>query len=171
MSGSFRRSIVILLGIVVLSKICCSAQGEKSARALKSRLRTSKSWRLVVSLTQSQSTSHSRVMHAATDYKSEIQAAWEKTRSDASLTDIEISYVEAREIPVTDSLSYPLSLLNKFCMDIENGKTILSIVVGGGPAARFLVTAASSLNLPTLWFPFTYRDFIQQVRNSFFSYY
>ena len=162
MGGSSWGSIVILLGVLFCAQVYCAAEGDKSVRALKSRLRTSSSWRLVVSFAQSQ-TSHGRVIHAVTDYRNEIQAAWEKTRSDASLADVEISYVEARETPVTDSLSYPLSLLNKFCMDIENGKTILSIVVGGGPAARFLITAASSLNLPTLWLPYTYRDFIQQV--------
>lgn len=161
MSGSSWGCLVILLGVVVCWQLCCAAENDKSIRSLKNRLRSS-SWRLVVSFTQSQ-TAHGRVIHAATNYKNNIQVAWEKTRADASLADIELSYVEARETPVTDSLSYPLSLLNKFCSDIENGKTILSVVIGGGPAARFLVSAASSLNLPTLWLPFTYRDFLQQV--------
>ncbi|XP_051161852.1 uncharacterized protein LOC127281913 isoform X2 [Leptopilina boulardi] len=165
MSGSsWGRLVIIIIGVVICWQLSCAAESDKSVRSLKNRLRSS-SWRLVVSFTQS----HGRVIHTATNYKNDIQSAWEKTRADASLEDIELSYVEARETPVTDSLSYPLSLLNKFCLDIENGKTILSIVIGGGPAARFLVSAASSLNLPTLWLPFTYRDFLQQGQKARFE--
>lgn len=161
MSSFSWGSLVIIVGVVICWQLSCASENDKSVRSLKNRRRSS-SWHVVVSFTQSQ-TAHGRIIHAATNYKNDIQTAWEKTRADASLTDIELTYVEARETPVTDSLSYPLSLLNQFCEDIENGKTILNIVIGGGPAARFLVSAASSINIPTLWLPFTYRDFLQQV--------
>lgn len=89
---------------------------------------------------------------------------------EASQSEVEVSYVEARMSPISDSLSYPLSLINKFCTDIENGKTVLSLVIGGGPAARFLITAAASLNLPALWLPMTHRDFLRQVSQTFQQY-
>ncbi|XP_043483125.1 uncharacterized protein LOC122511745 isoform X3 [Leptopilina heterotoma] len=167
MSSSSWGSLVIIVGVVICWQLSCASESDKSVRSLKNRRRSS-SWHVVVSFTQSQ-TAHGRIIHAATNYKNDIQTAWEKTRADASLTDIELTYVEARETPVTDSLSYPLSLLNQFCEDIENGKTILNIVIGGGPAARFLVSAASSINIPTLWLPFTYRDFLQQGQRARFE--
>ena len=144
--------IIIYLGIFINFKVLCNADADKAARATKSRLRSSHSpWRLVVCLSQSQTPS-----------RMDVQRAWEEVRMEASQSDIEVSYVEARS-PMSEALMYPLSLINTFCNDIENGKTVLSLVIGGGSAARFLITAAASLNLPALWLPMTHRDFLRQV--------
>lgn len=132
--------------------------GDKSTRSANNNNKggrgrgKSAPWRLMFCLTQA---------HAP--LKSEVQKAWEEARLESPQAELDVSYVEARVTPVTDSLSYSLLLLNRFCADVEKGKTILNIVVGGGPPARFLVTAANSLNLPTLWLPFTHKDFLRQV--------
>lgn len=149
---------------VLLAEVKCEADvatGDKSTRSAnkggggggRGRGRGAP-WRLMFCLTQA---------HAP--LKSEVQKAWEEARLESPQAELDVSYVEARVTPVTDSLSYSLLLLNKFCVDVERGKTILNIVVGGGPPARFLVTAANSLNLPTIWLPFTHKDFLRQVRN------
>ncbi|KAG7212509.1 hypothetical protein KM043_012819 [Ampulex compressa] len=139
-------------GALVCSLIVCRADTLRNTRATKARLRASyASWRIVVCLTQPQ-----------TPLKADVQRAWEEARLQSPQADMDVSYIEARMTPMTDSLSYPLSLLNKFCTDIEGGKTVLSLIIGGGSAARFLVTAAAALNLPALWLPFMHRDFLRQ---------
>ncbi|GAB1859040.1 Glutamate [NMDA] receptor subunit 3A [Camponotus japonicus] len=144
--------VVILLLLGASVSVSGTADAAKSLRAAKARLRSSyASWRIVVCLTQPQ-----------TPFKTDVQKAWEEARLESFHADMDVSYIEARMAPMTDSLSYPLSLLNKFCTDIEGGKTVLSLIIGGGSAARFLVTAAAALNLPALWLPFTHRDFLRQ---------
>lgn len=143
--------IFLLLGASVL--VSGTADAAKSLRAAKARLRSSySSWRIVVCLTQPQ-----------TPFKTDVQKAWEAARLESLHADMDVSYIEARMTPMTDSLSYPLSLLTKFCTDIEGGKTVLSLIIGGGSTARFLVTATAALKLPVLWLPFTHRDFLRQV--------
>ncbi|XP_047343769.1 uncharacterized protein LOC124946711 isoform X1 [Vespa velutina] len=154
MSGSaLRIAFFLFLGFSTSLLIFNKVDATKSIRAVKARLKTSySSWRIVVCLTQPQ-----------TLYKMDFQRSWEEARLESSSqTDMEVSYIEARITPLTDSLSYSLSLLNKFCTDIEGGKTVLSLIIGGGSAARFLVTAATALNLPALWLPFAHRDFLRQ---------
>ncbi|KZC09190.1 Glutamate [NMDA] receptor subunit 3A, partial [Dufourea novaeangliae] len=122
----------------------------RSARAISGRLRSPySSWRIVLCLTQSQSS-----------FKTDIQTSWDDARLKSSHADMNVSYIEAP--PATDAHSYPLSLLNKFCTEIKGGKTVLSLIIGGGSAARFLMTAAAALNLPALWLPFTHEDFLRQ---------
>ncbi|XP_014481559.1 PREDICTED: uncharacterized protein LOC106747979 [Dinoponera quadriceps] len=151
MPGSY-TGVVILLLLGASMLVSGTADAAKSLRAAKARLKSSEaSWRIVVCLTQPQ-----------TPLKPDVQRAWEQARLESFHADMEVSYIEARMTPMTDSLSYPLSLLNKFCTDIEGGKTVLSLIIGGGSAARFLVTAAAALNLPALWLPFTHRDFLRQ---------
>ncbi|XP_025162412.1 uncharacterized protein LOC105189093 [Harpegnathos saltator] len=151
MPGSYTGVVILLLlGASVL--VSGTADAAKSLRAAKARLRSSyASWRIVVCLTQPQ-----------TPFKTDVQRAWEEARLESFHADMDVSYIEARMTPMTDSLSYPLTLLNKFCTDIEGGKTVLSLIIGGGSAARFLVTAAAALNLPALWLPFTHKDFLRQ---------
>ncbi|XP_043258883.1 uncharacterized protein LOC122401043 isoform X2 [Colletes gigas] len=147
---SWKVVFLFLLGVSFCSIASCTTNTSRSMRALKGRLRTSyASWRIVLCLTQSQSS-----------FKTDIQKAWEKARLESSHADMNVSYIEAP--PKIDSLSYPLSLLNKFCTEIKSGKTVLSLIIGGGSAARFLVTAAAALNLPALWLPFTHEDFLRQ---------
>lgn len=154
MLGSY-SGVIILLLLGASVSVSGTADAAKSLRAAKAKLRSSyASWRIVVCLTQPQ-----------TPFKTDVQKAWEEARLESFHADMDVSYIEARMTPMTDSLSYPLSLLNKFCTDIEGGKTVLSLIIGGGSAARFLVTAAAALNLPALWLPFTHRDFLRQVRN------
>ncbi|XP_043285418.1 uncharacterized protein [Venturia canescens] len=153
------RSVILWLAILFNLQASCEAEADKAARATKSRQRTAHSpWRLVVCLSQPQTPS-----------RMDVQRAWEEVRMEASQSEIEVSYVEARMTPMTDSLSYPLSLITKFCSDIEHGKTVLSLVIGGGSAARFLITAAASLNLPSLWLPMTHRDFLRQGKSGRFE--
>lgn len=149
-----RLSLFLLLLISLNYKYSASSVvTNKTERAAKGRSRTSQSpWRLVVCLSHSQSPS-----------RTDVQRAWEAARIESSQSELEVSYLEGRMTPMTDSLSYPLALVNKFCTDIENGKTVLSIVIGGGSASRFLMTAADSVNLPALWLPMTHRDFLRQV--------
>ncbi|XP_063988018.1 uncharacterized protein LOC135168078 isoform X2 [Diachasmimorpha longicaudata] len=128
-----------------------SALNNKTERATKNRSRGQSPWRLVICLSHSQSPS-----------RNDVQRAWEAARIESSQSELEVSYIEGRMTPMTDSMSYPLALVNKFCTDIENGKTVLSIVIGGGSASRFLITAADSINLPALWLPMTHRDFLRQ---------
>nr|QNL15098.1 ionotropic receptor 1 [Aulacocentrum confusum] len=159
MRGDLLRLVLLLVwGIISchLLSVSCTAHpnnnNNKTERAAKSRLKSSNSpWRLVISLSHSQSPS-----------RTDVQRAWEEARIESIQNELEVSYVEGRMAPMSDSLSYPLAFMNKFCTDIENGKTILSIVIGGGSAARFLMTAAASLNLPSLWLPMTHRDFLRQ---------
>jgi len=151
MLGSY-SGVVILLLLGASVSVSGTADATKSLRAAKAKLRSYASWRIVVCLTQPQ-----------TPFKTDVQRAWEEARLESFHADMDVSYIEARMTPITDSLSYPLSLLNKFCTDIEGGKTVLSLIIGGGSAARFLVTAAAALNLPALWLPFTHRDFLRQV--------
>ncbi|XP_017794077.1 PREDICTED: uncharacterized protein LOC108575709 [Habropoda laboriosa] len=141
---------VLLLFVLGISFCLCSTDSTRSARAFKGRFRTSyAAWRVVLCLTQPQGS-----------LKTDVQKAWEKARLDSSHADTNVSLIEAP--PKTDSLSYPLSLLNKFCNEIKGGKTVLSLIIGGGSAAKFLVTAAASLNIPALWLPFTHEDFLRQ---------
>ncbi|XP_076684460.1 uncharacterized protein LOC143377266 isoform X2 [Andrena cerasifolii] len=151
MSGSSRRiAFLFLLGASFCWTASCSANLARPARATKGRLPTPySSWRVVLCLTQSQSS-----------LKTDIQKAWDKARLESSHADMNVSYIEA--LPKADSLTYPLSLLNKFCTEIKAGKTVLSLIIGGGSAARFLVTAAAALNLPALWLPFTHEDYLRQ---------
>ncbi|XP_015601483.1 uncharacterized protein LOC107270719 isoform X2 [Cephus cinctus] len=160
MNGSSSRIVVLLLfAIFFCWRVSGTADANKFDRATKARLRTAHApWRIVVCLTQPQA-----------PVKTDIQRAWEEARLESSQGDVEISYVEARMTLMTDSLSYPLSLLNKFCTDIESGKTVLTLVVGGSSAARFLITAAASVNIPTLWLPFTHRDFLRQGKSGRFE--
>jgi len=152
MPGSY-TGVVILLLLGTSVSVSGIADAAKSLRAAKARLRSSyASWRIVVCLTQPQ-----------TPFKADVHKAWEEARLESSYADMDVSYIETRMISMTDSLLYPLSVLNKFCTDIEGGKTVLSLIIGGGSAARFLVTAAAALNLPALWLPFTHRDFLRQV--------
>ncbi|XP_028049301.1 uncharacterized protein LOC105834443 isoform X2 [Monomorium pharaonis] len=151
MPGSYTR-VVILLLLGTSVSVSGTSDAAKSLRAAKARLRSSyASWRIVVCLTQPQ-----------TPFKADVQKAWEEARLESFHADMDVSYIETRMAPMTDSLLYPLSVLNKFCTDIEGGKTVLSLIIGGGSAARFLVTAAAALNLPALWLPFTHRDFLRQ---------
>lgn len=151
MPGSYTGVVfLLLLGVSVL--VSGTTDATKPARAVKARLKSSSAWRIVVCLTQPQ-----------TPFKTDVQKAWEEARLESIHAEMDVSYVEARTAPMTDSLSYPLSLLNKFCTDIEGGKTVLSLIIGGGSAARFLVTATAALNLPALWLPFTHKDFLRQV--------
>ncbi|XP_034185345.2 uncharacterized protein LOC117606677 isoform X1 [Osmia lignaria lignaria] len=141
---------LFLSAILFCSVASCSADAARSARAVKGRLRTSyNAWRVVLCLSQSQGS-----------LKRDVQKAWEKARLESSHADMNVSYIEAP--PKTDLLPNPLSLLNKFCGEIKGGKTVLSLIIGGGSAARFLVTAAASLNIPALWLPFTHEDFLRQ---------
>ncbi|KAH0947477.1 hypothetical protein HN011_012204 [Eciton burchellii] len=151
MLGSYSGVVILLLLGASISVSSGIADATKSLRAAKAKLRSYASWRIVVCLTQPQ-----------TPFKTDVQRAWEEARLESFHADMDVSYIEARMTPMTDSLSYPLSLLNKFCTDIEGGKTVLSLIIGGGSAARFLVTAAAALNLPALWLPFTHRDFLRQ---------
>ncbi|KAK0176029.1 hypothetical protein PV328_000208 [Microctonus aethiopoides] len=154
MRGDLLTVVLFLLSVISLLNlpIYCMGNGNKTGRATQSRLRTSQSpWRLVICLSHSQSPS-----------RMDVQRAWEQARLESAQSELEVSYVEGRMTPMTDSLSYPLALINKFCTDVENGKTILSLVIGGGPAARFLMTATASMNLPSLWLPMTHRDFLRQ---------
>lgn len=149
MFGFFRR--ILFLFLLGTSFCFCSTDPARSVRAIKGRFRTSyAAWRIVFSLTQPQGS-----------LKTDVQKAWEKARLESSHADMNVSFIEAP--PKTDSLSYPLSLLNKFCNEIKGGRTALSIIIGGGSAAKFLVTAAASLNIPALWLPFTHEDFLRQV--------
>ncbi|XP_066598588.1 uncharacterized protein [Prorops nasuta] len=142
---------LLLVGVLVL-QVSCMPETDKSARATKARVRSSYPWHVVICLTQSQA-----------PLKADVQKAWEQARLESPHAEMDVSYVEARVTPLTHSLAYPFSLLNKFCTDIETGKTLLSLVIGGGSAARFLVTATAALDLPALWLPFTHRDFIRQA--------
>lgn len=142
----------VLLFFLLGTSFCfCSTDPSRSVRAIKGRFRTSyAAWRIVLCLTQPQGS-----------LKTDVQKAWEKARLESSHADTNVSFIEA---PLkTDSLSYPLSLLNKFCNEIKGGKTVLSVIIGGGSAAKFLVTAAASLKIPALWLPFTHEDFLRQV--------
>ncbi|XP_034946070.1 uncharacterized protein [Chelonus insularis] len=155
MRGISLRLVLLLLWIINnnLSHYC-AANTNKTERAAKNRLRPSQSpWRLVICLSHSQSPS-----------RTDVQQAWEQARLESSQNELEVSYIEGRMVPMTDSRSYPLALVNKYCGEIERGKTILSLVIGGGSAARFLMTASASFNLPSLWLPMTHRDFLRQGR-------
>ena len=128
------------------------AASEKPARAAgKGRGRGP--WRLVVSLAQSQPT------------RLEVQRAWEEAAQELAHTDVELAYVESRPPAqlLLEAASHPTALLNRFCTEIKAGRTVLSLVIGGGSAARFLITAAGSMRMPTLWLPLSHRDFIRQV--------
>nr|XP_012150507.1 PREDICTED: uncharacterized protein LOC100880472 isoform X3 [Megachile rotundata]XP_012150509.1 PREDICTED: uncharacterized protein LOC100880472 isoform X4 [Megachile rotundata] len=150
MIGSpWKFTFLFLLAILFCSIASSYTDSARSVRAVKGRSRTYSAWRLVLCLSQSQGS-----------LKRDVQKAWEKARLESSHADMSVFYVEAP--PKKDLLPNPLSLLNKFCNEIEGGKTVLNLVIGGGSAARFLVTAAASLNIPTLWLPFTHEDFLRQ---------
>ncbi|XP_076397080.1 uncharacterized protein LOC100880472 isoform X2 [Megachile rotundata] len=150
MIGSpWKFTFLFLLAILFCSIASSYTDSTRSVRAVKGRSRTYSAWRLVLCLSQSQGS-----------LKRDVQKAWEKARLESSHADMSVFYVEAP--PKKDLLPNPLSLLNKFCNEIEGGKTVLNLVIGGGSAARFLVTAAASLNIPTLWLPFTHEDFLRQ---------
>ncbi|XP_017880091.1 uncharacterized protein LOC108624962 isoform X2 [Ceratina calcarata] len=144
----FARRVLLLL-LLGISFCLCSADLDRSVRAVKGRFRTYAAWRVVMCLAQPQAS-----------LRTDVQKAWEKARLESSHADMNVSFIEAP--PKTDSLAYPLSLLNKFCNEIKGGRTMLSLIIGGGSAARFLVTAATALNVPTLWLPFTHEDFLRQ---------
>ncbi|XP_023248542.1 uncharacterized protein LOC106638190 [Copidosoma floridanum] len=181
-----RRALLALLALLgLMGHITCATEAEnsdgnnnnnnnnntKEARSAKigssssggssnSRQRGS-SWRLVVVLAQSQPS------------RLEAQRAWELAVPELAHTDVELAYVEARALPTnptqpgeTRPKAHPTALLDRFCADIKQGKTILTIVLGGGSAARFLMTAAASLQLPTMWIPLSHRDFIRLGRPS-----
>nr|XP_031846481.1 uncharacterized protein LOC116433018 isoform X1 [Nomia melanderi] len=150
MLGPWKAIFLFLLGVSFYSVVLCGTNATRTVRAYKGRLQSPhSSWRVVLCFTQPQSS-----------YKTDVQKAWEKAKLQSSHADINLFYIEAP--PKTDALSYPLSLLNKFCTEIKSGKTALSLIIGGEAAARFLVTAAAALNLPTLWLPLTHEDFLQQ---------
>lgn len=134
--------------------VVCTADAEKTSSVNKVRLKAPYlPWRLVICFTQPQN-----------PLKMDVQKAWEDARLESTQGKMEVSYVDTMIPATTDSLSYPLMLLDKFCTAVEGGRTILSLVIGGGPAARFLITAATSLNIPTLWLPSSHKDFLRQVR-------
>jgi hypothetical protein len=136
---------------VTWTRIGPQADASKPSRAAKGRQRGS--WRLVLSLAQSQPP------------RSEVQRAWEEAMHELAHADVEIAFVE--QLP--EATTHPTALLGRFCAEIKAGRTALSLVIGGGAAARFLVTAANSMRLPTLWLPFSHRDFIKQVRAPLFT--
>ncbi|XP_016836888.1 uncharacterized protein LOC100123912 isoform X4 [Nasonia vitripennis] len=119
------------------------------------------SWRLVLVLAQSQPT------------RLEVQRAWEEAVQELAHTEVELAYVDARALLPPqlspESSSHPTALLNRFCGEIKLGKTALVVIVGGGAAARFLVTASSAMRLPALWMPISHRDFIRQGRATEFE--
>ncbi|XP_078043085.1 uncharacterized protein LOC144473254 isoform X1 [Augochlora pura] len=148
--SSWKRAFLFLLSVSYCSIVLCGTNGTRTARAYRGRLQSPHlSWRVVLCVTQPQSS-----------YKSDIQKAWENAKLQLSHVEMNLSYME--DSPKTESPTYPLSFLNKFCTDIKGDKTVLSIIIGGGSAARFLVTAAAALNLPTLWMPFNHEDYLQQ---------
>ncbi|XP_011310034.1 uncharacterized protein [Fopius arisanus] len=153
-----RLWLFLLLISINANESVSSAPNNKTERAIKNRSRSQSPWRLVICLSHSQSPS-----------RNDVQRAWEAARIESSQSELEVSYIEGRMTPMTDSMSYPLALVNKFCTDIENGKTVLSIVIGGGSASRFLITAADSINLPALWLPMTHRDFLRQGKRGTFE--
>ncbi|XP_074109822.1 uncharacterized protein LOC141534389 isoform X1 [Cotesia typhae] len=143
---SLRLVLLLLLWIVSPD---CLANTNKTERATKSQSRSS--WRLVICLSHSQSPA-----------RTDVQQAWEQARLESIHNDLELSYIEGRMTSLSDSQSNPLALINKFCTAIEDGRIILNLVIGGGAAARFLMTAGASLNIPSLWLPLTHRDFLRQ---------
>lgn len=149
---------ILLIGIYFDHQVCCTdVNTNKTERSTKNRLRINQSpWHLVIILSHSQSPS-----------KIDVQRAWESVRIESSQNEFELSYIEGRMTTISDTSSYPLALINKFCNEIESGKTILSLVIGGGSAARFIMTASNSINLPSLWLPMTHRDFLRQVKKLF----
>lgn len=155
MRGVSLRLLLLLLWLISLRLPNCLGNTNKTERATKSRLRSSQPpWRLVTCLSHSQPPT-----------RTDVQQAWEQARLESIYSELEMSYIEGRMTSITDPQSYPLALINKFCTVIENSKVILSFVIGGGSAARFLITAAASLNIPSLWLPMTHRDFLRQVNN------
>lgn len=119
-ASSWKVVLLLLVGVLFCSVAFCSTDGTRSVRAFKSRHRTPyTSWRIVLCLTQSQSS-----------LKIDIQKSWAKARLEMSHADINVSYVEAQG--KTETQVYPLSLLNRFCTEIKGGKTILGLIIGGG---------------------------------------
>lgn len=120
---SWKIVFLFLLGVSFCSIASCTTNTSRSVRALKGRLRLfAAPWRILVCLTQSQSS-----------IKTDIQKVWEKARLESSHADMNVSYIEAP--PKSDSLSYPLTLLNKFCTEIKGEKTVLSLIIGGGSSS------------------------------------
>ncbi|XP_057341527.1 uncharacterized protein LOC130678393 [Microplitis mediator] len=159
MRGVSLRLLLLLLWVISLRLPNCLGNANKTERATKSRLRSSQPpWRLVTCLSHSQSPT-----------RTDVQQAWEQARLESIYSELEMSYIEGRMTSITDPQSYPLALINKFCTVIENSKVILSLVIGGGSAARFLITAAASLNIPSLWLPMTHRDFLRQGKRGRFE--
>ncbi|XP_046424258.1 uncharacterized protein LOC124181596 isoform X1 [Neodiprion fabricii] len=157
--SSSRIFFLLLFAAFGNRHVACTPDAEKLGSGNKVRLRAPYlPWRLVICLTQPQN-----------PLKMDIQKIWEDARLESTQGKMEVSYVEATAPTTTDSLSYPLALLDKFCTAVEGGRTILSIVIGGGPAARFLITTATFLNVPTLWLPSSHRDFLRQGKKEKFE--
>ncbi|XP_012258107.2 uncharacterized protein LOC105687222 isoform X2 [Athalia rosae] len=158
-ASSLQFFFLLLFAAFGNNYVACTPDAEKTGSSSKIQLRAPYlPWRLVICLTQPQN-----------PLKTTIQKAWDEARLDSSQGKMEVSYVEVMLPTSTDSLSYSLTLLDKFCTAIEGGRTILSLVIGGGPSARFLMKAATSLNIPTLWLPSSHRDFLRQGRNEKFE--
>uniref|UniRef100_A0ABD2WC95 Uncharacterized protein n=1 Tax=Trichogramma kaykai TaxID=54128 RepID=A0ABD2WC95_9HYME len=142
-----------------------SSVAARSAKAAAARPRQKSSsgggsgtWRLVITLTQSQ------------PQRAEVQRAWEEAVEELAHSDVELAFVEARAfVPPQlkpEDTSYPTALLQKWCAELKLGRTLVSFVIGGGPAGRFLITASAGMRLPTVWMPLTHKDFIKQCTRS-----
>uniref|UniRef100_A0ABD2WB54 Receptor ligand binding region domain-containing protein n=1 Tax=Trichogramma kaykai TaxID=54128 RepID=A0ABD2WB54_9HYME len=140
----------------------------RSAKAAAARPRQKSSsgggsgtWRLVITLTQSQ------------PQRAEVQRAWEEAVEELAHSDVELAFVEARAfVPPQlkpEDTSYPTALLQKWCAELKLGRTLVSFVIGGGPAGRFLITASAGMRLPTVWMPLTHKDFIKQGQASIYE--
>ena len=100
--------------------------------------------------------------------RADVKQAWEEAVQELAHTNVEIVFIEAKALVppqlTVESASHPMALIDRWCAEMRMGKTVLNFVIGGGPAARFLITASAGLKLPTLWMPLTNRDFYKQVR-------
>ncbi|KAL7291178.1 hypothetical protein TKK_0015093 [Trichogramma kaykai] len=145
-----------------------SSVAARSAKAAAARPRQKSSsgggsgtWRLVITLTQSQ------------PQRAEVQRAWEEAVEELAHSDVELAFVEARAfVPPQlkpEDTSYPTALLQKWCAELKLGRTLVSFVIGGGPAGRFLITASAGMRLPTVWMPLTHKDFIKQGQASIYE--
>ncbi|KAJ8688111.1 hypothetical protein QAD02_023906 [Eretmocerus hayati] len=103
--------------------------------------------------------------------RAELQRAWEDAIQELTHTDVELAWVEQRpEAEGAKKLGqHPTALVEKFCEEAKVGRTALVVLVGGGAAMRFLITATTAARLPTLWMPYSNRDFVRQGRPSEFE--